>query len=127
MKIKTINSTQVHDRKTGYSQAVCLADFDQIVFVSGQIPVRLDGSVPQSFKQQAKLTWDNVKAQLKQAGMGFGNIIHHRTYLADRKFAAENSLVRREVLGELEPALTVIIAGIFDDAWLLEIEVVAAQ
>jgi hypothetical protein len=29
------------------------------------------------------------------------------------------------VLGGREPALTVVIAGIFDEAWLLEIEAVA--
>jgi hypothetical protein len=29
-------------------------------------------------------------------------------------------------LGALSPALTVIVAGIFDSAWLLEIEAVAA-
>jgi hypothetical protein len=30
------------------------------------------------------------------------------------------------VLGDLSPALTVVIAHIFDEAWLLEIEAVAA-
>ena len=33
--------------------------------------------------------------------------------------------VRRRVLGDHEPALTVIIADIFDEAWLLEIEAIA--
>jgi hypothetical protein len=31
------------------------------------------------------------------------------------------------VLGSREPALTVIITGIFDEAWLLEIEAIAAD
>jgi 2-iminobutanoate/2-iminopropanoate deaminase len=30
------------------------------------------------------------------------------------------------VLGERAPALTVIITGIYDEAWLLEIEAIAA-
>jgi 2-iminobutanoate/2-iminopropanoate deaminase len=34
--------------------------------------------------------------------------------------------VRREVLGTHAPALTVIITGIYDPRWLLEIEAVAA-
>jgi 2-iminobutanoate/2-iminopropanoate deaminase len=39
---------------------------------------------------------------------------------------AENAAVRHEVLGGHSPALTIVITGIFDEAWLLEIEAVAA-
>jgi 2-iminobutanoate/2-iminopropanoate deaminase len=35
--------------------------------------------------------------------------------------------IRREVLAGLTQALTIIIAGIYDPAWLLEIEVIAAR
>jgi hypothetical protein len=34
--------------------------------------------------------------------------------------------LRQEILGDRSPALTIVIAGIFDSAWLLEIEAVAA-
>jgi hypothetical protein len=34
--------------------------------------------------------------------------------------------VRQEVLGTHRPALTVIITGIYDERWLLEIEAIAA-
>lgn len=37
-----------------------------------------------------------------------------------------NAIVCREVLGGHSPALTVVIAGIFDEKWLLEIEAIAA-
>lgn len=47
--------------------------------------------------------------------------------LADRADAQENSAIRQAVLAGLTPALTIIIAGIYDRAWLLEIEVVAAR
>jgi enamine deaminase RidA (YjgF/YER057c/UK114 family) len=46
--------------------------------------------------------------------------------LSDRCYRAENSVVRREVLEERTPALTIIVTGIYDEAWLLEIEVIAA-
>jgi hypothetical protein len=39
----------------------------------------------------------------------------------------ENSAIRQEVLAGLTPALTIIIAGIYDPAWLLEIEAIAAR
>jgi 2-iminobutanoate/2-iminopropanoate deaminase len=49
------------------------------------------------------------------------------TYLSDRSYGRENRDIRREILGDLAPASTVIIAGIFDDRWLLEIEAIAAE
>ena len=43
-----------------------------------------------------------------------------------RDYALANREIRQEVLGSHSPALTVIIAGIFDEKWLLEIEATAA-
>ncbi len=83
--------------------------------------------MPETFVEQAEQAWANVEAQLNAAGLGMVNIVRHTTYLSDRKYRAENSAVRRKVLNPYEPALTVIIAGIFDEAWLLEIEAVATE
>jgi len=47
------------------------------------------------------------------------------TYLSDRRYGAENREVRRAVLAGRMLASTVVIAGIYDETWLLEIEAVA--
>ncbi len=127
MTLEQISSTEAHDLKSGYAQCVAVSGHSRTLYVSGQIPLRPDGTLPETFTEQAEQAWANVEAQLKAAGMGMGNIVRHTTYLADRKYRAENSAVRRRLLGEEGPALTVIIAGIFDEAWLLEIEAVAAE
>ena len=77
-------------------------------------------------QDQARLAWRNIRVQLESAGMGLENIVKHTTFLSERRYRSQNSEVRKEVLGDLTPALTVIIAGIYDEAWLLEIEAVAA-
>ena len=127
MHIETINAPDAHDRDTAYSQAVAVSGHTRTVYVSGQIPVGPDGVVPDGFTEQAEQAWANVEAQLRATGMGLGNIVHHTTYLSDRRYRAENTEVRRKVLAGYQPALTVIIAGIFDEAWLLEIEAVAVE
>jgi len=66
-----------------------------------------------------------MERQLAAAGMGLEHIVRHTTYLASREHRSANSLVRQEVLGDMRPALTVIIAGIYNEEWLLEIEAVA--
>ena len=58
--------------------------------------------------------------------MSLDNVVKATTFLSDRKYAIENRAIRNEIMGAREPAITVIISGIFDEKWLLEIEVVAA-
>ncbi|WP_213287834.1 RidA family protein [Bradyrhizobium sp. sGM-13] len=126
MHIRRINAETVTVPTTGYSQALEVSGHTRLLFVSGQIPLGIDGTVPEGFEAQCRLAWRNVEAQLKAAGMTLDNLVMHRTYLADRRYALVNRSVRNEVLGGRETALTVVIAGIFDEAWLLEIEAVAA-
>jgi 2-iminobutanoate/2-iminopropanoate deaminase len=125
--IVSINAPNAPSPSGGYAQAVRLTDFKEVVFVSGQIPVDADGAVPQGFAEQCRLVWRNVEAQLRTAGLGLADIVKVTTFLADRAHAQENSAIRQEVLAGLTPALTIIIAGIYDPAWLLEIEVIAAR
>jgi enamine deaminase RidA (YjgF/YER057c/UK114 family) len=111
---------------TGYSQALEVSGHSRMLFISGQTPVDASGQVPEGFEAQCRLAWKNVEAQLTAAGMSLDNLVMHRTYLADRRYALTNRAVRNEVLGGRETALTVVVAGIFDEAWLVEIEAIAA-
>ncbi len=127
MTIEEINAENAHNFHSGYSQAVSVTNSRRTVYVSGQIPVHKDGTVPESFTEQAELAWANVEAQLKAAGMSLGNVVKHTTFLSDRRYRVQNSEIRRRVFPDTEPALTVIITGIFDEAWLLEIEAIAVD
>ncbi len=127
MKTRSIESDKVESASGGYSQAFEVTGATRTVYISGQIPVDLNGKVPGNFADQARLTWQNIIHQLEAANMTLDNIVKHTTYLADRKYRDENSRVRQEILGTRKPALTVVIAGIYDEAWLLEIEVIAAS
>jgi 2-iminobutanoate/2-iminopropanoate deaminase len=125
MRSRAINAPDAPAPIGGYSQALEVAGAERLLFISGQIPATSDGAVPAGFAEQCRLIWRNIEAQLRAAGMGLDNLVKVTIYLSDRRYAAENRAVRREVLGERAPALTVIIAEIFDPAWLLEIEAIA--
>lgn len=127
MLLEPINAADAPAPGGGYAQAVRVTGARELLFVSGQIPVAPDDRVPDGFGDQCRLVWENVEAQLRAAGLGLGDIVKVTTFLSDRVFAEENSAIRRERLAGLSPALTVIITGIYDPAWLLEIEVVAAR
>jgi 2-iminobutanoate/2-iminopropanoate deaminase len=126
VQARHINAATVIVPTGGYSQATEIQGHTRTLFISGQIPVALDGTVPEGFEAQCRLAWRNVEAQLKAAGMSLDNIVLHRTFLADRRYTMANRAVRKTVLGDHKPALTTVIVGIFDEAWLIEIEAIAA-
>jgi enamine deaminase RidA (YjgF/YER057c/UK114 family) len=126
MQKRSISAASAPQPKGGYAQVCEFSEPKRWAFVSGQIPQAADGTVPTDFTAQARLVWANIESQLKAVDMTLADIVKVTTFLSDRKYNVENRSVRAEVLRDLAPALTVIIAGIFDDAWLLEIEVVAA-
>ncbi|PTM94325.1 RidA family protein [Mycoplana dimorpha] len=127
MKRENFNAKSAPDPHGGYSQAVVLEGVKRLVLVSGQIPMDSDDKVPEGFEAQARQVWRNVDAQLKAAGMDKSNLVKVTMYLADRQYATQNREIRSDYLGAVAPALTVVICGIFDDRWLLEVEAVAAQ
>ena len=122
-----VNASSAPAPAPGYAQAALVGEVDTWLFVSGQIPETPDGQVPASFDEQADLAWSNVRAQLLVADMDVGNLVKVTTYLSSRQFNGANRQARRRALGSHEPALTVIITGIFDERWLLEIEAMAAR
>jgi enamine deaminase RidA (YjgF/YER057c/UK114 family) len=124
---RAINAAEAPAAAGGYAQAVEVTGIRRILHVSGQIPVERDGGVPPDFASQCRLVWRHVEAQLRAADMSLDDLVKVTTYLSSRRHAEENSAIRREVLGTRTPALTVIIADIYDEAWLLEIEAVAAD
>lgn len=126
MKLTPINAPDAPQPVGGYAQAMEVTGASRILYVSGQIPAATDGSVPESFEEQARLCWANVIAQLRAAGMTLDNLVKVTIFLSDRKYIADYRKVRIEVLEGRQIGLTTIITGIFDEKWLLEVEAIAA-
>jgi hypothetical protein len=58
--------------------------------------------------------------------MSFDNLVKATIFLSDRALIAQSKGLRASVLGARTPAITIVLTGIYDEAWLLEIEAVAA-
>ena len=126
MHTQAINATDAPAPAGGYSQALDVRSAQRLLFISGQIPADVQGQVPDGFRAQAELAWANVRAQLEAAGLSIANLVKVTTFLASREHTLVNREVRQQMLGPHAPALTVIITGIFDERWLIEIEAIAA-
>jgi enamine deaminase RidA (YjgF/YER057c/UK114 family) len=106
---------------------VAVEGHQRLLFISGQVPVDSDGRVPEAFADQADQAWRNVDAQLRAAGMTRDDLVKVTVFLADRAHALGNREARRRYLGDRAIAMSVVIVGIFDAAWLLEIEAIAVD
>jgi 2-iminobutanoate/2-iminopropanoate deaminase len=109
-----------------YPQAVEVTGATRWLFLSGQIPVAPDGTLAADFRGQCDQVWANVETQLVAAGMTMDNLVKVTTFLADRRHALENRAARLKWLDGRQPALTVIVTGLFEAGWMVEIEAVAA-
>lgn len=109
-----------------FAQACEVSDFSRLLYISGQVPEDENQVVPPDYPSQYRLAWANVERQLKNAGMSFDNLVKANIYLSDRALIAQSKGLRASVLGERCPAITIVLCGIYDERWLLEIEAVAA-
>jgi enamine deaminase RidA (YjgF/YER057c/UK114 family) len=99
----------------------------RLLFISGQVPERPDGTVPEGFEAQCEQAWRNVIEVLAAAGLGVEHLVKVNTFLTDRNQLVTNRTIRGRALGEHRPALTVVVAQTVDSKWLLEIEAIAAE
>ena len=66
--------------KNRYSPAIASGD---LLFVSGQVGSRDDGSPEPDFARQVKLAFDNLSAVLAAAGCGFDDVVDVTTFHTD--------------------------------------------
>ncbi|WP_456620124.1 MULTISPECIES: RidA family protein [unclassified Bradyrhizobium] len=124
--IASHNPATVHPPAGGYSMGLELSQHRRLLFISGQVPERSDGTVPEGFDAQCEQAWRNVIEVLAAAGLGVEHLVKVTTFLTDRNQVVTNRTIRGTVLGGHRPALTVVVVETVDSKWLLEIEAIAA-
>ncbi len=109
--------------RNSYSAAIRSGD---LLFVSGQVGSRADGSPEPDFERQVQLAFDNLSAVLKAAGCTFEDIVDVTTFHTDPEAQFETFMaVRAKHLGA-SPYPTITAIGV---NWLygfdFEIKVIA--
>ncbi|CAM3586748.1 RidA family protein [Thalassospira profundimaris] len=107
----------------GYSPAIKSGD---LLFVSGQVGSREDGSPEPEFKKQVELAFDNLKAILAAAGCSFDDIIDVTTFHTDPENQFEDIMEVKEAIFDQAPYPNWTAVGV---TWLsgfdFEIKVIA--
>lgn len=77
-----------------YSHAV---EIDGWIFLTGQLPIDGNGSVPETIEKQTELTLANTRFVLEKCGVSFANVISVRVYLTN--FEAHYDRMNRTYAG----------------------------
>ncbi len=89
-----------------YSQAVVFGDF---VFVSGQIPLRKDGTlVSGDFEKEVKQVFNNISEILKEENLNFSNILMVNVYLKDIGLFSKLNEIYKEYFSPPFPSRAVV-------------------
>jgi enamine deaminase RidA (YjgF/YER057c/UK114 family) len=123
--LRRISGHSPYEPVFGFSRAVVVGGR---ILVAGTAPVPADASPPPSGPYaQARLCLDLIGEALAQAGAGLEHVVRTRMYLTDAGHWREVARAHGEVFAQTRPAATaVIVAGLLDPAWLVEIEAEAA-
>ena len=116
-----ISSGSRFERDIGYARAVVDGDW---VFVSGTTGFDYAaGTISPDVVVQARQCLANIEAALREAGFAFADILRVRYILPDGADFEPCWPVLREAFGAVQPAATMIVAGLADPRMKIEIEV----
>ena len=96
--------------------------------IAGQVGVAPDGTLAASPEGQIEQAWKNVIALIEAAGMTLQDVVKITTFLTGAQHLPALRQVRDRMLGGAEPASTLlIVAGLAQPQWIVEIEAIAAK
>lgn len=125
MQRRDINAPDAPAPAGQYTQAVEVSHVTRTLYLSGQVGTEPDGTTPEDAGAQARLVWRNIQAQLRAAGMSLDHLVKIVTIIPDSADIPATRAARAEALGDRRPASTLIIGGLANPAWKIEIEAVA--
>jgi enamine deaminase RidA (YjgF/YER057c/UK114 family) len=123
--IHTIHSIGVASQIGKYSDAIEAAP-GRMLFLSGTPGLAPDGTLSNSFEEQADQAWKNVFGLLRKANMGPEHLVKVSQYLLRADDIRSYGPIRLKWLGDHRPAsMLVVVPGLVWPNLLIEIEAYA--
>ncbi|MEM9573324.1 MAG: RidA family protein [Pseudomonadota bacterium] len=120
---KHISTGSPFEKTMGYSRALVQGDW---CFVSGVTGYDYETmTLPDTAAEQAENCFRTISSVLDEAGFAMSDIARVQYTVVDRELVAEIRPALERHLGDIRPAATMVIAGLIEEAMLIEIEVTA--
>lgn len=121
--MKTIATTNAPAAIGPYSQAQII---NGLVYTSGQIGAKADGSIPEGVEAQTAQSLENVKAILEEAGTSMDKVVKTTVFIKDMNdFAKVNEIYKTYFKEGSYPARSCVEVARLPKDMLVEIEVIA--
>ena len=124
----TRNPETIHPPLAAYSHQIEISGDERLLFLSGQVGMAADGSIPADPIAQLGLAIDNVERNLEAAGMGLGDLVKLTYYcVGEWDDDARRQLVASRLQGH-EPCSTLLfISALASPALHVEIDAWASK
>jgi enamine deaminase RidA (YjgF/YER057c/UK114 family) len=120
---RRVSSGSRYEPVIGFSRAIRVGDR---VWVSGTAPVWPDGHVDPDPVAQTRRCLEIAVGALEELGASAGHVVRTRIFLTDAADWEAVGRVHGEAFGDVAPAATmVVVAGLLDPRWKVEIEMEA--
>jgi enamine deaminase RidA (YjgF/YER057c/UK114 family) len=128
MSIKLLNPRDVHAPAGAYSHTARVPAGAELVFLSGQVGMRADGSIAAGFAEQAEVTFENVRACLAAHGLGVEAVVKLGVFVLPGQDFQLLRAIREKHFGAHHPtSTTVFVPQLASPAFLIEVEAVAVK
>ena len=124
MKKEILHSDRLPEPKGPYSVALTL---DHLLFISGQGPAYPDTGeiVKGGFGEQARVTFENVRLILEEAGSSLDHVLKATVFLSDMDNYAEMNAIYTEYFQTDPPVRTTVEVARLPFDIMLEVDVIA--
>lgn len=128
MSLTFSNPPGMHAPLGLYSHTASVPEGTELLFISGQLGVRPNGTTPADIAGQADQVFANIVALLKSHGLAPTDIIKLTTFMVAGQDGDAVRAARIKHLGAHRPASTAVyVSQLVDPAWFVEVEAIAAR
>ena len=127
LTVHTLNDEiRAHSNNAGHATEVPANA--RLLFCNGQVGAQLDGTVPNTPKEQIRVIFERIETILTASRMSFKDIVKFTVYMTHKDIITDYLEVRGPLLRDHNPPATLLIVPEFPRAGIeVEIEVVAAK
>ena len=125
--VTMLNPDTVHSTGGRYAHAALVQGATRRLVISGQVGIAPDGTVREGGKAQMQQALANLKAILASQGMGLANLVKITVFLTDTALIPDWRDARGAAMeGHVTASTLLVVAGLADPRFLVEVEAEAA-
>ena len=123
-----ITPPEIAPPAANYSHATLVPSGARWLYLSGQVGIAPDGTIPDDVAKQTEICFRNILALLAEVDMAPADLVRLNTYLVDAADRDRYMAVRDRHVGTPPPGSTLlVVAALANPRYRIEIEAVAAK